>query len=320
VKGFMWSLGYNACLAVNCEGRSGGLALFWSMDYCVSLQSLCPNFIDVYVKHESGPFWRATFVYGEPRTENRALFWDRLRFLRAQWEGPWVCIGDFNEILSNEEHTGPTARGESQMRQFRDCLEDCQLVDLGFSGPKYTWNNRRQHGHNIQVRLDRAVANGQFTQLFDDVHVENIVTTSSDHFAIMLSISKHNQIRHREVSSYNFRYEAAWSRAPDYLETVEKCWADASARPSNLQNTWANLNKMARHLAEWNRKSFGSPHKEIRKLERRLARLRNDSATRPYSQEERDIERRLCELFEREEIMARQRSRVDWLKAGDRNT
>jgi len=75
VKGFMWSLGYNACLAVNCEGRSGGLALFWSMDYCVSLQSLCPNFIDVYVKHESGAFWRATFVYGEPRTENRALFW-----------------------------------------------------------------------------------------------------------------------------------------------------------------------------------------------------------------------------------------------------
>ena len=57
VKGFMWSLGYNACLAVNCEGRSGGLALFWSMDYCVSLQSLCPNFIDVYVKHESGAFW-----------------------------------------------------------------------------------------------------------------------------------------------------------------------------------------------------------------------------------------------------------------------
>jgi hypothetical protein len=28
----------------------------------------------------------------------------------------------------------------------------------------------------------------------------------------------------------------------------------------------------------------------------------------------------VCELFEREEIMARQRSRVEWLKARDRNT
>jgi hypothetical protein len=32
------------------------------------------------------------------------------------------------------------------------------------------------------------------------------------------------------------------------------------------------------------------------------------------------VERQLCELFEREEIMARQRSRVEWLKEGDRNT
>ena len=29
---------------------------------------------------------------------------------------------------------------------------------------------------------------------------------------------------------------------------------------------------------------------------------------------------KLCEMFEREEIMARQRSRIDWLKEGDRNT
>jgi hypothetical protein len=32
------------------------------------------------------------------------------------------------------------------------------------------------------------------------------------------------------------------------------------------------------------------------------------------------VEKDLCEMFEREEIMARQRSRVDWLKEGDRNT
>jgi hypothetical protein len=57
-----------------------------------------------------------------------------------------------------------------------------------------------------------------------------------------------------------------------------------------------------------------SPHgrKEIKKLEKRLLRLRNDNTPRSYSQEERDIEQRLCEIFEKEEIMIRQRSRVDW--------
>jgi hypothetical protein len=35
---------------------------------------------------------------------------------------------------------------------------------------------------------------------------------------------------------------------------------------------------------------------------------------------ERRLEQDLCELFEREEIMARQRSRAEWLREGDRNT
>ncbi|KAJ1296597.1 hypothetical protein BS78_01G314000 [Paspalum vaginatum] len=320
VKRFMWPMGYNGCLAINCQGRGEGLALFWSMEHSVSLQSLCPNFIDVHIKQESGVIWRVTFIYGEPKTEQRHVFWDRMRFLKAQWEGPWVCIGDFNEVLSSEEHMGPTNRGESQMRLFRECLEDCQLMDLGFTGPNYTWNNRQQEDHNIRVRLDRAVANGQFTQLFDDIQVENIITTSSDHFAVHLSISKHRERRYKDLGGRNFRFEAAWCRAPDYLDIVEKSWVEGSVGPRSLQNTWANLKKMAGTLSKWNRESFGSPRKEIKKLEKRLARLRHECTTRSYAQEERDIERRLCELFEREEMMARQRSRVDWLKAGDRNT
>lgn len=106
MKGFMWSLGFNACLPVTCEGRSGGLTLFWSTTHNVQLQSLCLNFIDVKIIEDSGLIWRATFVYGEPRTEHRHIFWDRLRFCRSQWDGPWLCIGDFNEALSSDEHMG----------------------------------------------------------------------------------------------------------------------------------------------------------------------------------------------------------------------
>jgi hypothetical protein len=38
------------------------------------------------------------------------------------------------------------------------------------------------------------------------------------------------------------------------------------------------------------------------------------------SQEVKDIEKELHELYEREEVMYRQRSRVDWLKSIDKNT
>jgi hypothetical protein len=57
--------------------------------------------------------------------------------------------------------------------------------------------------------------------------------------------------------------------------------------------------------------------KKIRNLEGKLKylRLSNENCS-----EARLVEKELCELFEREEIMARQRSRVDWLCEGDRNT
>ena len=55
-------------------------------------------------------------------------------------------------------------------------------------------------------------------------------------------------------------------------------------------------------------------------LEKHLATLRKNIPASNNSDEEKKIELRLCELFEREEIMARQRSRVDWLREGDRNT
>lgn len=109
--------------AVDCDGKSGGLVLFWASECCVHLQSLCKNFIDMHIKEEeeSGVFWRASFVYGEPKLERMHIFWNRLHFLRAQWEGPWVCIGDFNELSSSDEHLGPTVRGETQMHLFIEC-------------------------------------------------------------------------------------------------------------------------------------------------------------------------------------------------------
>lgn len=319
VRRFLWSLGFDGCFAVSSEGKSGGLALFWINKYSVSLQHYSPNIIDVLISNSDSP-WRCTFVYGEPKVELRQKFWDQLRFIRAQWAGPWVCLGDFNDVLSRDEHLSRGVRGEQQMRLFRECLEDCELVDLGYSGPKYTWSNRQAGEDNVKVRLDRAIANGQFMHLFEFWHVQNIVTSSSDHYAILLSLGSWPFTGETKPFLQNFRYEAMWARAADYTELVEKNWNEGCVGPRNLQAVWSNLNKMAGTLRQWSTRTFGSVRKEIMKLEKRLVRLRSSCTTPVYTDEERSIERKLCELFECEEIMARQRSRVNWLQEGDRNT
>jgi hypothetical protein len=70
---------------------------------------------------------------------------------------------------------------------FRECLEDCGLLDVGFTGPKYTWTNKQDANSNVRVHLDCAVANGAFMDMFDNYRVENVITTSSDHLAVAIS-------------------------------------------------------------------------------------------------------------------------------------
>jgi hypothetical protein len=102
------------------------------------------------------------------------------------------------------------------MLLFRECLEDCELVDLGFTGPKYTWTNKQDADSNVRVRLDRAVGNGAFTAMFDDCHVENVITTSSDHMALSISLDTFSSPSVRPPVQRGFCFEAAWLRSPEY--------------------------------------------------------------------------------------------------------
>ena len=69
-----------------------------------------------------------------------------------------MCGGDFNELLAISEKVGGSDRFFIGMFQFREAVDDCDLVDLGFSGSCFTWNNRRDGVDSIQERLDRFLA------------------------------------------------------------------------------------------------------------------------------------------------------------------
>ena len=58
-------------------------------------------------------------------------------------------------------------RKDWQMEVFREALEDCHLSDLGFVGYRNTWSNKRQDGGFNKERLNRAIANQSWYDLFD---------------------------------------------------------------------------------------------------------------------------------------------------------
>ena len=95
-------------------------------------------------------------------------------------------MGYFNEVLRTEEHFGGQGRSEQQMEGFREAVQACGLIDLGFIGLPYTWDNMQQDGSNVKVRLDRGLAIADFLDLFQSVKVWHVQAAESDHCCLVV--------------------------------------------------------------------------------------------------------------------------------------
>ncbi|KAM1554941.1 hypothetical protein EV2_007808 [Malus domestica] len=80
--------------------------------------------------------------------------WDKLK--KCHW-GMTLLIGDFNDILCNDEKEGGNYRPTSSMQDFREFVAQNELMDLDFVGYPFTWRNN-QEVKPIQQRLDRGLA------------------------------------------------------------------------------------------------------------------------------------------------------------------
>jgi hypothetical protein len=56
------SLKYNSCLAVDVEGRSGGLAVMWRDTISCRVMNYSRNLINLIVKDKENEEWRSTLL------------------------------------------------------------------------------------------------------------------------------------------------------------------------------------------------------------------------------------------------------------------
>ena len=56
---------------VSVPGKGGGLAVFWDDLYTLELNKYGDHFIDMYINNGAETKWRSTFVYGEPKANQR---------------------------------------------------------------------------------------------------------------------------------------------------------------------------------------------------------------------------------------------------------
>lgn len=250
-------------------GRSGGLALFWRNRIDVRLRSISKYYIDVDVADRNRDTWRFTGIYEEPQSDEKEMTWAAMRTLNAAGTGPWLCAGDFNEILFSYEKQGGAARHQSLMDRFRVVLDECGMDDLGFKGDTFTWRN---HSHRreryIRERLDRAVANVAWRSLFPLVEVINGDPRHLDHRPVMIRLDGGATPSDGAPPRNNFKFEARWLQEDGCADLVQKAWLEAF--DTGAVNVSEGLGEVAGVLADWNRNVLGDLEKRIKKMKKEL--------------------------------------------------
>lgn len=138
-------------------------------------------------EHTHGEPWQFTFIYGATIPALKPFFRDDLIKIGDAFSGPWVLAGDVNDVMQQCDKFGGRPVAQSSNDRFRGMVDRNGLIDLGYIGSAYTWNNKRHGKANIRERLDPGFANGLWRALFPFAVVSHLTSFNSDHKPILLT-------------------------------------------------------------------------------------------------------------------------------------
>ncbi|KAL5555671.1 hypothetical protein UlMin_037907 [Ulmus minor] len=311
-------LNFSGLVTWEKEGRSGGLCLLWTDSVDVRLLTGSKGHIDTFILHDNLK-WRFTGMYGNPDTTLRNLFWDLMKRLGDSHSLPWLCGGDLNEILFAHEKKGGGDRASYLLRNFREAIEYCNLADLGFRGPKFTWCRGSNNSNFIQERLDRMLGNRGWSDMFPNSIVHHLRLWGSDHRPLLVEVLKDGEISSlgRSLRRGRFHFEEVWADEPECRDTILKHWREQTA--GNLVEVANKLHQCASDLLRWNLEKFRWLREEIKKKTIAFNQADRALSCTNWRTHQR-LERELEALKYKEERYWQQRSKDMWLKNGDRNS
>ncbi|EPS61587.1 hypothetical protein M569_13207, partial [Genlisea aurea] len=302
---------------VDAVGASGGLALFWKKELDVSLLSYSKWYIDVSINISFGDVQcRVTGFYDNPISSSRPDSWNLLRRLHRHSLRPWICVGDFNEVLFPHEVSSLASRPTAQMVGFRRALMDCGLTDLPYHGHPFTWSNKRKHPQTVRARLDRAVASTSWLQCYPCTSTSHLSFGGSDHAPLWIQSappSAGDGLR----KSRRFRFEARWMQLPGCDSTIRTAWTSSQGPPSTLQ---PKLGTTRISLLKWYQHQISPIKANIKRVETELATIAVSTRDDIFMAREKQLQCELAGYLQQEELFWKQRSKTHWLAKGDRNT
>lgn len=224
---------------------------------------------------------------------------------------PRLMLGDFNDIKDNKEKEGGVLRPKASFSLFRSMISICGLQDLKSIGGYYTWNGNRSK-YNIKSRIDRAMATCDWMDMYPNAHVRLLPWIGSDHRPILVDTESLKS--HRKGS---FKYDNRWRFNPAVKRVIRQVW-DTECANIPAENFHRVIEKCRGALARWKSQNYVNTEKRISQLKEQIQ-IAYQASNIDYANLNM-LKAELCLQYRLEEEYWRTKSRVQWLKAGDRNT
>lgn len=240
-------LPFDCAIHTETIGFTGGLWLLWNSDMA-EVEQLANTEQEIHVEvkiRSSNLSWIFNAIYASPRSAERCVLWNNLSRVVDMHNKPWVLAGDFNEPLVDEDKFGGRPVSINRSLLLKDCLDKCNMVDLGFNGPRFTWTNKRDANYFIQERIDRYFMNLSWCLLYPEARITHLTRCHSDHCPELLE-SMPSRMTHLNRP---FRFQSFWLSNTSFPKVVNQVWKLSGNLPKNIKS-------FVKEASSWNKNHF----------------------------------------------------------------
>ncbi|GJZ52720.1 RNA-directed DNA polymerase, eukaryota, reverse transcriptase zinc-binding domain protein [Tanacetum coccineum] len=260
-----------------------------------------------------------SFVYGEINAMGRRELWKTLKdFNNIAGNFPWVLLGDFNVILSYNENSRGIRINNMGVYEFRDCAEFLNIEDVKITGLFFTWIQKRRDPNNgILKKLDRVMGNGKFVDAYVNAFANFLPFGVSDHSPAVLVFPEVKSRKNRAFRFLNYLTEKK-----EFITIVRDNW-NVNVKGYAMFILAKRLKFLKKHMRDLNKRN-GDVCEKVKSLKIELDRIQEALSNDPSSVHLREDELVFAEAYRRavsdEELLLKQKSKIQWLKEGDFNT
>ncbi|KAM3322288.1 hypothetical protein P3S67_003439 [Capsicum chacoense] len=240
-----------------------------------------------------------------------------MRIIASTLNRPWAVCGDFNSILNKDEKIGGQPHKLIKSIPFIECLNNCGLLDKGYSGSKYTWCNERKEQDIIWMRLDKMVTNEEWDELFMKTSILHLARYSSDHCPLLINISS------EEVKPIKyFKFLNFWVDEDDFINIIKEQWQNNIAG-NIFWRIQQKLKRTSKALCEWSKSKNGDIFEQVTIMEDQVKVLEDHYSETLNHSDRMTLNKAKTELVRYHKMVDsfwRQKTNLKWQLDGNENT